>query len=122
MENKNKGGRPRKEIDFKLFEELCKIHCTQSEICSVLGVTDKTLNKRLIEQYEMGFSDIYIKYAETGKMSLRRIQFKHAQTSVPMAIWLGKVILKQREPSIFDDNDTNLEAVDFDFKTVSKKD
>ena len=30
-------------------------------------------------------------------MSLRRIQWKHAEKSVPMAIWLGKQYLGQRD-------------------------
>lgn len=29
-------GRPRKEINEKLFENLCAIQCTEKEICSVL--------------------------------------------------------------------------------------
>ena len=30
-------------------------------------------------------------------MSLRRIQWKHAEKSVPMAIWLGKQYLGQKD-------------------------
>lgn len=53
--------RPRKEIDSKQFEALCKIQCTQAEICDVLDVTDKTLTRWCRETYSLGFSDIYKK-------------------------------------------------------------
>lgn len=37
-------GRPRKEINEKLFENLCAIQCTEKEICSVLECCEDTLN------------------------------------------------------------------------------
>ena len=95
----NLGGRPRKEIDFTIFEELCKIHCTKAEICGVLGITDKTLDRLIREHYgrDAGFSAIYEKYAAFGKESLRRAQLNLAKTNATMAIWLGKQWLGQRE-------------------------
>ena len=92
--------RPRKEIDSKQFEALCKIQCTQAEICDVLDVTDKTLTRWCRETYSLGFSDIYKKYASHGKAALRRAQFKLAEHNASMAIWLGKIILDQKETEI----------------------
>ena len=90
--------RPRKEIDPKQFEGLCRIQCTEDEICSVLDVTDKTLVAWCKRTYGMGFSDAFKKYACGGRMSLRRYQFDCAKKgNSTMLIWLGKQYLGQRD-------------------------
>ena len=67
-----KGGdnmaRPLKELDKKQFEALCSIWCTQEEICLILNVTDKTLNKWCKRTYKVSFSEIYKKFSSFGKM------------------------------------------------------
>ena len=45
--------RPKKVINQKQFESLCAIQCTKEEICNVLEVTEKTLNKWCNEIYDM---------------------------------------------------------------------
>lgn len=91
-------GRPKKELDQKQFEALCSIWCTEEEICSLLGTTDKTLNKWCKRIYNMDFSECYKKYSDGGKMSLRRKQKEVAlKGNVSMLIWLGKNILGQSE-------------------------
>lgn len=85
------------QINWAQFEELCKIQCTQHEICAVLDVTDKTLVKHIKLHYDLPFSEIYKKYTEYGKASLRRIQLKLAHSSAGMAIFLGKQYLGQRD-------------------------
>ncbi|MCD8009120.1 MAG: hypothetical protein LUF68_09375 [Clostridiales bacterium] len=86
------------EQQFRQFENLCALQCTEEEICSILCVTDKTLNRLLKEQYRMGFSEVYKRFSAPGKISLRRAQFRMAEHSDRMAIWLGKQYLGQREP------------------------
>jgi|SRR5882757_6174455 len=90
-------GRPRKEINWQLFEDLCSIQCTQGEIASVLHLDVSTLHDRAEEYYSLKYPEVYKKFSEIGKISLRRLQFKHAQKSFAMAIWLGKQWLGQRE-------------------------
>lgn len=98
---KKKMGRPPKQINFSTFEALCKIHCSQAEICDILKVTDKTLTNALKAHYGLAFSEAYKKFSAEGKMSLRRIQFDLAKKSTGMAIWLGKQWLGQRdEPAL----------------------
>lgn len=94
-----KAGRPRKEIDMNQFEKLCAIQCTLAEIASWFNCSEDTIERWCKREYKVGFAEIYKKKSETGKISLRRIQFKQAEHSVPMAIWLGKQYLGQREPS-----------------------
>lgn len=83
--------RPRKEIDYNLVEKLANIQCTQEEIASVLDITARTLLK------DEKFKEIYEKGRENGKASLRRIQWRHAEKSASMAIFLGKQYLGQRD-------------------------
>lgn len=95
--NKNKGGRPKKVIDKNQFESMCEIQCTKEEMCNILDVDEKTLTRWCKEVYGEGFSEIYKKKSQAGKMSLRRAQFQMAQTNTTMAIWLGKQYLGQTD-------------------------
>ncbi len=90
---RKKAGRPRKEIDFKVFEGLCFLQCTKSEICSALSVDEGTLDRRLKEHYKDNFSVVYKKFSEGGKISLRRTLFDHAKKSAAVAIFLSKNML-----------------------------
>src|SRR5574337_2035678 len=94
----NPVGCPEKQIDWTLFEQLCSIQCTQSEMASMLKVHPDTLRDHVKDHYGEEFSTVYIKYSETGKCSLRRNQFVLSKTNTAMAIWLGKQWLGQKEP------------------------
>ena len=97
---KNLGGRPSKLplIDKGHFEGMCKIQCTKDEMCGIFQVDEKTLTKWCEETYKLSFSDAYKKLSSTGKMSLRRQQFKSAENgNVTMQIWLGKQWLGQTD-------------------------
>lgn len=89
--------RPRKEIDKNDFEKLCGLQCTQEEICSWFDVTDKTLQAWCKRTYRKGFSEVYAKKRERGKISLRRAQFRLAEKNAAMAIFLGKNYLGQTD-------------------------
>jgi len=89
--------RPRKEIDKTDFEKLCGLQCTQEEICSWFDVTDKTLQAWCKRTYRKGFSEVYAKKRERGKISLRRAQFRLAEKNAAMAIFLGKNYLGQTD-------------------------
>ena len=84
-------GRPKIEIDYATVEKLANIQCTQDEIASFIGVSTRTL------QRDEQFMELFNKGRESGKMSLRRIQWKHAEKSATMAIWLGKQYLGQKD-------------------------
>lgn len=91
------GGRPNKEIDRENFEKLCGLQCTEEEICSFFDVTDKTLTNWCRRTYKKSFSEIFKKKRGTGKIALRRSQFRLAETNATMAIWLGKQYLGQSD-------------------------
>lgn len=94
---KNKGGRPKIEINQSIFENMCAYQCTKDEICGILDIDEKTLTRWCKDTYGLGFSEIYKKKCKVGLMSLRRIQWKHAEKNASMAMFLGKVYLNQKE-------------------------
>lgn len=92
-----KMGRPKKEIKQEQFEAMCQIQATQDEIALVLGVTTRTLNTWCKNTYGKTFFDVFREKREMGKISLRRKQWKLADKSAAMAIFLGKQYLGQRD-------------------------
>lgn len=98
-------------IDKMQFEKLCALQCTEVEICDWFGITDKTLCKWCKKTYKKTFSEIFKQKRSLGKISLRRKQWKLADTSTPMAIFLGKQYLGQTD---------KVEQVDIDNDNVLK--
>ena len=92
-----KVGRPYKEINKREFEKLCALQCTQQEICDFFGIDHKTLTKWCERTYGLDYSQVYEEKKSGGKISLRRLQFRLAEKSAAMAIFLGKNILGQRD-------------------------
>ena len=98
---KNKPGRkpkgkslapPEIQIDPEEIRELASEGNTLEDISDVLGVSAKVLAEtpEYRRQYEIGLSDM--------RVSLRHWQFQSAKSgNVTMLIWLGKIILGQRE-------------------------
>lgn len=90
-------GRPRKEIDKKIFENLCGLQCTLEEIAGVFDCSADTIERWCKREYGETFAEVYKKHSANGKISLRRIQFKLAEKSAAMAIFLGKQYLGQKD-------------------------
>ena len=94
------GQKGRKEIviDHKKFEELCKLQCTEIEICGVLNVSDETLCRWCRKNYGVNFSVISKVFRGQGAVSLRRRQFINAMSGdSKMLIWLGRNWLGQTD-------------------------
>lgn len=93
--------KPMTEKELTQLISMIRIHCTRDEICSILGMSDTTLNRRIAEQGIPGvfnFEALYEKHAATGKASLRRMQWKAAEDgNVTALIWLGKQVLGQTD-------------------------
>ena len=106
--------RPKKEIDYEAVEKLANIQCTQEEIASFLNVSVRTL------QRDEEFCRVYKKGQETGKMSLRRIQYKLAEKNTSMAIFLGKQYLGQRD-IVEQDNSKELSKVEELLSKIEKE-
>ena len=92
-----KMGRPQKQIDKDQFEKLCGMLCTQEEIAGFFNCSPDTIERWCKREYNETFAVIYKKYSAKGKISLRRMQFKLAEKSASMAIFLGKNYLGQKD-------------------------
>lgn len=73
-----KTGRPLKEIDKSVFENLCAIQATQAEILAWFDITDKTLQRWCKRTYGAGFSEVYAAKRGRGVISVRRALFQNA--------------------------------------------
>jgi len=87
---KKKTGRPLLKIDPKMVERLAKLHCTQTEITTILGCDRKTIYNRFSPASEKGH--------QVGNVRLRRLQWKAAaRGNATMLIFLGKQYLGQSD-------------------------
>lgn len=100
----NKGGRPPKlnpdAATLEVLEGLGRIQCTTKESACVLKVSEKTFLKFLSDHEEA--RDAFEMGKGQGLHSLRRTQFKLAETNAAMAIFLGKNYLGQSDKQEFE--------------------
>jgi hypothetical protein len=99
---KNKGGRPRIELEDKEFDGWDQLDAliiwASEEYCAErLGVSVDTLARRLKEK-GYSFADYKDKKKETIKINLRKKQYEVAMAGNPtLLIWLGKNELGQTD-------------------------
>lgn len=89
----------RNDFDKVLFEDLCAIHCTQTEILHILRTDPTTLEHWCYRVYGWPLGYAIERLSADGKCSLRRAQWKAAleSGSERMMIHLGKHILGQHD-------------------------
>jgi len=89
-----KTGRPSTPIDLNIAEKLGQLQCTYAECATFLNIPEGTLKRR------KDFRTAYKKGFESGKISIRRAQFRLMEKNTAMAIWLGKQYLGQKEQGL----------------------
>ena len=87
---KNKGGRPKIEINEDELRKLAMMGCTLKEMSAFFNCSVDTL--------ERGFADLIQEGKEKGKSSVRRMLWKHAeQTGNSLALkYLVHNVLKEK--------------------------
>ena len=90
-------GRPNKEISKEDFEKLCGLQCTKSEIAGWFNCSEDTIERFCKKTYGESFAVVFDKKRGVGKIGLRRSQWKLAEKSPAMAIFLGKQYLDQTD-------------------------
>lgn len=97
-------GKTKKEKEkFKQqFESLCKIQCTEEEICAVLDCDEISLISWCKRTYGKTFSQVFKEKRLGGRASLRRNQYLLSEKNATMSIWLGKQYLGQTEKTDID--------------------
>ena len=89
--------RPNIPIDKEQFEKLCGLQCTKEEIASYFNCSEDTIERWCGKTYGESFAVVFKQKRATGRISLRRAQFRMAEKNPVMAIWLGKQYLGQTE-------------------------
>lgn len=117
-----KSGRPRIQIDQKEFKKLCALQCTLREIAGFFDCSEDTIERWCKRELKTTFADAFKTYSAEGKISLRRSQFRLAEKSAAMAIFLGKNYLDQRDVGSEDNNaldklDKILDGIEINAKT-----
>lgn len=107
----NNGGHNRIKIDLDLVYKLAKIHCTNREIASIVGINIDSLQRLYRDVLEAG--------REAGKMALRRKMWSSALEGNPtMMIWLSKqhlgmtdniLVTEDKKPLPWSDDDLVVE-------------
>ncbi len=96
---KNKGGRPRIEIDKDRLDKLCSMPTlvmTNEDIAWLMGVSEDTVARYLKKESGLGFAEYRVKKQAT----LRQVIFAKQMELVlkgdkTMLIWMGKNYLSQ---------------------------
>lgn len=86
-----------KDIDFEKVFQLATYQSTKEEIFAMLNISQSELYASENKAYKEKFDEAYFAGKEAGKNQLRTAQFKMAQKSVPMSIFLGKQYLNQSD-------------------------
>lgn len=101
-------GRPRKtwtDAEVEQFQRLCAIFCTKSEVCSILGLDPKTLNRLISEHFpEMPtWEEAFGHFSGEGRATLRRKMFELAMSGDKAAlIFMAKNYLGMSDNGLVD--------------------
>ncbi len=89
-------GRPMREwsqSDVEQFTKLCAIFCTKGEVCSIMSLDPRTLDRLIAENLPdtPTWSEAFAHYSGAGRAALRRRLFELANTGDRTAlIFLAK--------------------------------
>lgn len=117
----SKNGQHGATINMDQFKSLCGMMCTEQEICAFLKVSHDTLNRWCHDNFGMTFGQAWEEFSAFGKISIRRNQFKLAETNPSMAIWLGKQYLGQKDDKEEESQPIDRIEVKFTGETVERK-
>ncbi len=92
---RERAGRKRVNIDMEQVEKLAAIQCTEAEIASVLGVSERTIERR---KHQPDFAEAMARGKARGRVSLRRSLWALAQKGNPAGnIFLAKNLLGYKD-------------------------
>lgn len=105
---RKKMGRPRREINWEIFDALAFAHCTLEEFSLYLQVNERTLERACRREFGQTFADIYRAKSARSKVSLRKAMWDAALRGrdTRMQIWLSKQYLGMREALTMDITET----------------
>ena len=91
-------GRPKKNFDWSKLDAILQFHSPLIDAADIVGVSVKTLQRRIREEYDMTFDEYRYQKGSRTRQNLRQIQYDTAKNgNVTMQIWLGKQWLGQSD-------------------------
>lgn len=81
----------------EVFVSLCEAHCSIYEIERIMRLTRHDLKKFCLEHFGEVLEELHDRYKCATMANLRRSQLYMAEYNPTMAIFLGKVLLGQRD-------------------------
>ena len=88
-------GRKAAQIDLGELEKLCSMHCSDDELAAWFGVSVRTIQNR---RRQPKFARVMYRGKARGCLNVRRAQLRLLEAdNAAMAIWLGKIVLGQRD-------------------------
>lgn len=125
---KNKGGRPRIDMDEPAFTAWDKLDAlviwsTQEYCAESLGMSVDTLARRIKEKTGLSFAEYKKQKQEPMRINLLKKQYDTAMNgNVALLIWLGKQHLGQSEKVSTKNEHDFTESPTFEVKFVKKED
>lgn len=105
-------GRPRKtwtDVEVEQFAKLCAIFCTKAEVCSILNLDKKTLDRLIAENFPdtPTWDEAFEYYSGTGRAALRRKMFELAvnEGDKSALIFMAKNYLGMSDSGLAGDRD-----------------
>ena len=114
-------GRPPIVFDYDQIEKLAQLHCTDEDLADFFECSVSTIEKRKVSDPD--FLRALKKGKGKGRISLRRMQYKAAQSgNTTMLIWLGKQLLGQTDKrEVATGQSPNLEPVKVDYSGLVER-
>jgi len=101
------------------LENLGRLQCTAREAAAFLDIRVDLFNRLLKKNPK--FAEAWNRGKQSGLVSLRRKQMRLAAVSAPMAIFLGKNYLSQREVSIHEVTGEDGGPVELDLSRLTRE-
>jgi hypothetical protein len=108
-----------KPVSAKEIEKLGRLQCTEREAAAWLNIRHHEFPELLERNPDL--ASAWERGQQTGRISLRRKQFRLAGANAAMAIFLGKNLLGQRDVSVHEVTGEDGGPVEFDAAKLSQK-
>lgn len=102
-------GRPRRtwtDMEVEQFPRLCAIFCTKAEVCAVMKLDPKTLDRLIAEHFPETptWAEAFALFSGTGRAELRRRMFELARSGDRAAlIFMAKNYLGMSDDGLVGD-------------------
>lgn len=107
-------------FDWVMIGKLFQVFSTIPDVVYILNTTQRELNKKCKEEFNMTIKQFQEANYSVGRSSLRRAQYQTALKGNPtLLIWMGKQYLGQKENQTNQFDQVKF-SVNYDFKNSQK--